>query len=255
MKATLFQVFGGLGLFLFGLHLMSEALQKVVGDRMKRVLATLTRRPLYGLLLGTLVTAIIQSSSATTVMVVGLINAGLMNFVQSIGVILGANIGSTVLPQIVALNLGQLALPAIGLGMILHLFFKDSKIKDSGLILLGFGMLFLGLVLMKDAIPPEAEEMIQKLFLLSSGGLKGALIGLAVGTVATAIVQASGITVGIIVMLALQGMVGDLKEAIPLILGCTSELVSPRSLQASGAMQSQSALRFPTLFLISSVHF
>jgi phosphate:Na+ symporter len=220
MKATLFQVFGGLGLFLFGLHLMSDSLQRVVGDRMKRVLGTFTRRPLYGLVLGTIVTGIIQSSSATTVMVVGFINAGLMNFVESIGVILGANIGSTVLPQIVALNPGELALPAIGLGMVLHLFFKGSKVRNSGLILLGFGILFLGLVLMKDAISPEAQEMIQKLFLLSGGGLKGALIGLAIGTVATAIVQASGITVGIIVMLASQGMVADLKEAIPLILGC-----------------------------------
>lgn len=220
VKATLFQVFGGLGLFLFGLHLMSDSLQKVVGGRMKRVLATLTKRPVYGLLLGTGVTAIIQSSSATTVMVVGFINAGVMDFVQSVGVILGANIGTTVTTQIVALKLDQWALPAIGLGMTLHLFFKDSKVKDSGLILLGFGMLFLGLVLMKKAIPPEAQDIIRNLFLLSSGSLKGILIGLTVGTIATAIVQSSSVTVSIIVVLASQGMVAGLKEAIPLILGC-----------------------------------
>lgn len=220
MKATLFQVFGGLGLFLFGLHLMSDSLQRAVGDRMKRVLGTLTRRPLYGLLLGAIVTGIIQSSSATTVMVVGFINAGLMNFVQSVGVILGANIGTTVTSQIVALNPEQWALPAIGLGMVLHLFFKSARVKDSGLILLGFGILFLGLVLMKKAIPSEAQEIIKDLFLLSSGSLKGILIGLTVGTIATAIVQSSSVTVSIIVMLASQDMVGDLREAIPLILGC-----------------------------------
>ncbi|MCK4794625.1 MAG: Na/Pi cotransporter family protein, partial [Desulfobacteraceae bacterium] len=220
VKATLFQVFGGLGLFLFGLHLMSDSLQKVVGGRMKRVLATLTKRPVYGLLLGTGVTAIIQSSSATTIMVVGFINAGVMDFVQSVGVILGANVGTTVTTQIVALKLDQWAFPAIGLGMTLHLFFKDSKVKDSGLILLGFGMLFLGLVLMKKAIPPEAQDIIRNLFLLSSGSLKGILIGLTVGTIATAIVQSSSVTVSIIVVLASQGMVAGLKEAIPLILGC-----------------------------------
>ncbi|MBN1841688.1 MAG: Na/Pi cotransporter family protein [Deltaproteobacteria bacterium] len=220
VTATLFQVFGGLGLFLFGLHLMSDSLQKVVGGRMKRVLTTVTKRPVYGLGLGTVVTTIIQSSSAATVMVVGFINAGVMDFVQSIGVILGANIGSTILPQIVAFKPDQLALPTIGLGMVLHMFFKGSKVKDSGLILLGFGMLFLGLVLMKKAIPSESEVIIQRLFLLSSGSLKGMLIGLAVGTIATAIVQASGVTVGIIVVLASQGLVTDLTQAIPLVLGC-----------------------------------
>lgn len=220
MKAILFQVFGGLGLFLYGLHLMSDSLQKVVGDRMKKVLGTITRRPVYGLLFGTIVTGILQSSSATTVMVVGLVNAGLMNFFQSIGVILGANIGTTITAQLVAFNPEQWALPAIGLGMVLHLFFKDAKVKDSGLILLGFGILFLGLVLMKKAIPTESHHIIKDLFLLSSGSPKGILIGLAVGTVATAIVQSSSVTVSILVMLASQGMVGDLKEAIPLILGC-----------------------------------
>ena len=220
IKATLFQVFGGLGLFLFGLRLMSDSLEKVVGGKMKRVLATLTRRPFYGLVLGTVVTGIVQSSSATTVMVVGLINAGLMDFVQSIGVILGANVGTTVTTQIVALKLDQWALPAIGLGMVLHIFFKDSKARDSGLVLLGFGMLFLGLVLMKKAIPPEAQETIKALFLLSSGSLKGILIGLTVGALATAIVQSSSVTVSILVVLASQGMVADLKQAIPLILGC-----------------------------------
>ena len=220
MKAILFQVFGGLGLFLYGLHLMSDSLQKVVGDRMKKVLGTITKRPVYGLLFGTIVTGILQSSSATTVMVVGLINAGLMNFFQSIGVILGANIGTTVTAQLVAFNPEQWALPAIGLGMVLHLFFESAKVKDSGLILLGFGILFLGLVLMKKAIPTEAQHIIKDLFLLSSGSLKGILLGLIVGTVSTAIVQSSSVTVSILVMLASQGMVGNLQEAIPLILGC-----------------------------------
>jgi phosphate:Na+ symporter len=220
MKAVLFQVFGGLGLFLYGLHLMSESLQRVFGDKMKRGLGSITRRPVYGLLLGTIVTGIIQSSSATTVMVVGLVNVGLMSFFQSIGVILGANIGTTVTAQLVAFNPEQWALPAIGLGMVLHLFFKAAKVKDSGLILLGFGILFLGLVLMKKAIPTESHQIIKDLFLLSSGSPKGILIGLTVGTIATAIVQSSSVTVSILVMLASQGMVGDLKEAIPLILGC-----------------------------------
>ncbi len=220
MKAILLQVFGGLGLFLYGLHLMSDSLQKVVGDRMKKVLGTITKRPVYGLLFGAIVTGILQSSSATTVMVIGLINAGLINFFQSIGVILGANIGTTITAQLVAFNPEQWALPAIGLGMVLHLFFKDARVKDSGLILLGFGILFLGLVLMKKAIPTESHHIIKNLFLLSSGSPKGILIGLAVGTVATAIVQSSSVTVSILVMLASQGMVGDLKEAIPLILGC-----------------------------------
>lgn len=220
IKATLFALAGGIGLFMFGIHLMSEGLQKAAGNRIKSILARLTGKPIYGLLLGTVVTAIIQSSSATTVMVVGFVNAGLLEFTQSIGVILGANIGTTVTTQVVALKLDQFALPAIGLGMILYLFFDTRKIKQTGQAIMGFGLLFLGIVIMKNAIPPEARETIRHLFLMSSGTLKGTLFGLLVGTVATAIVQSSSITVSLIVILAFQGLVTDLREVIPLILGC-----------------------------------
>ncbi|RLB16958.1 MAG: hypothetical protein DRG63_04480 [Deltaproteobacteria bacterium] len=220
VKATLFALIGGIGLFMFGIHLMSEGLQKAAGNRIKSVLGKLTGKPIYGLVLGTVITAIIQSSSATTVMVVGFVNAGLLEFTQSIGVILGANIGTTVTTQVVALKLDQFALPAIGLGMIMYLFFDARKVKQAGQAVMGFGLLFLGIVIMKNAIPPEAKETIRHLFLMSSGTLKGTLFGLLVGTVATAIVQSSSITVSLIVILAFQGLVTDLKEVIPLILGC-----------------------------------
>jgi len=205
---------------MFGIHLMSEGLQKAAGNKIKRGLSTLTSRPIYGLFLGTLVTAIVQSSSASTVMVVGIVNAGLMEFAASMGIILGCNIGNAVTAQIVALKIEECALPVIGLGMVLYIFFKPVRVKNIGMILLGFGMLFLGITFMKDAIPPDAQEFIGKLFLMSGAGFKGTLIGLAVGTIATIIVQASGVTVSLIVVLALQGLVTDLRGVIPLILGC-----------------------------------
>lgn len=220
IKATLFALIGGVGLFMFGINLMSEGLQKAAGNRIKSILSKLTGKSIYGLILGTVVTAIIQSSSATTVMVVGFVNAGLLEFTQSLGVILGANIGTTITTQVVALKLDQFALPAIGLGMILYLFFDARKIKQTGKAIMGFGLLFLGIVIMKNAIPSEARDTIRHLFLMSSGTLKGTLFGLLVGTVATAVVQSSSITVSLIVILAFQGMVTDLTEVIPLILGC-----------------------------------
>ncbi len=199
---------------------MSEGLQKAAGNKIKTILAKLTGKPIYGFFLGTVVTAIIQSSSATTVMVVGLVNAGLLEFVQSVGVILGANVGTTVTTQVVALKLDQFALPAIGMGMILYMFFKKSKIQQAGISILGFGLLFLGIVIMKNSIPPEARGLMRSLFLMSSGTVSGTLFGLLIGTIATAIVQSSSITVSLIVILAFQGLVTDLREAIPLILGC-----------------------------------
>lgn len=173
IKATLFALVGGIGLFMFGIHLMSDGLQKAAGNRIKSILAKLTGKPIYGLILGTVVTAIIQSSSATTVMVVGFVNAGLLEFTQSIGVILGANIGTTVTTQVVALKLDQFALPAIGLGMIMYLFFDAKKLKQTGQAVMGFGLLFLGIVIMKNAIPPEARETIRHLFLNEQWNIEG----------------------------------------------------------------------------------
>ena len=219
-KAIFIALFGGIGLFMYGIHLMSKGLQRWAGNKIKAILSRLTGRPIYGLLLGTIVTAIIQSSSATTVMVVGFVNAGLLDFVHSIGIILGANVGTTVTTQIVALKLDQLALPAIGLGMVMYLFSRSSSFRHSGAALLGFGLLFLGIAIMKNSIPPEAQGLIRRLFTLSSGTLSGTLLGLLIGTVATAVVQSSSITVSLIVILAMQGTVHSLDEALPLILGC-----------------------------------
>lgn len=151
-QATIFGLMGGLGLFLFGMKIMSEGLQKVAGDRMRKILAALTNNRLIGTFVGLAVTAIIQSSSATTVMVIGFVNAGLMTLVQAIGVVLGANIGTTVTAQLLALKITQFALPAIGIGTGLKLFARSKKWIYSGEILLGFGILFYGLATMKGLL-------------------------------------------------------------------------------------------------------
>ena len=137
-------LFGGLGIFIYGMKQMSEGLQKTAGKRLRHFLAILTNKPIMGVAVGTIVTAIIQSSSATTVMVVGFVNAGLMTLAQSIGVIMGANIGTTVTAQLIAFKLGDYAFHAIAVGSFTYLFAKSKKFQYLGQILLGFGLLFLG---------------------------------------------------------------------------------------------------------------
>ena len=153
-QKLIFGLLGGLGLFLFGMKIMSEGLQKVAGDRMRKILAALTTNRFVGTLVGLAVTAIIQSSSATTVMVVGFVNAGLMSLVQSIGVVLGANIGTTVTAQIIAFKITKFALPAIGIGCGLKMFSRNKKWSYFGEILLGFGLLFYCMSVMKHAFDP-----------------------------------------------------------------------------------------------------
>ncbi len=215
-QKLIFGLVGGLGLFLFGMKIMSEGLQKVAGDRMRKILAALTNNRLIGTLVGLAVTAIIQSSSATTVMVVGFVNAGLMSLVQSIGVVLGANIGTTVTAQLIAFKITKFALPAIGLGAGLKLFSSSRRWTYIGEILLGFGILFFGLQIMEQAFEPlkQSQEFRDMFVLVGNHHLVGVLIG----AVLTMIVQSSSATIGITIALASTGLI-SFEASVALILG------------------------------------
>jgi phosphate:Na+ symporter len=215
-QSVLFGLMGGLGLFLFGMKIMSEGLQKVAGDRMRQILAALTTNRFIGTLVGIAVTAVVQSSSATTVMVVGFVNAGLMSLVQSIGVILGANIGTTVTAQLIAFNITKYALPAIGIGAALKLFARSKKWVYIGEILLGFGILFFGLLTMKDAFDPIKGSSEFRNFFLMIGD--NHLLGVLIGAVLTIIVQSSSATIGLTLALASTGLL-TFEASVALILG------------------------------------
>ena len=215
-QKLIFGLLGGLGLFLFGMKIMSEGLQKIAGSRMKKILAALTNNRIVGTLVGIAVTAMIQSSSATTVMVVGFVNAGLMSLVQSIGIILGANIGTTVTAQLIAFKITKYALPAIGIGAGFKLFSKNQKWSYIGEVLLGFGLLFFGLAVMKSAFDPlKASEEFRQIFIMVGDNH---LLGVLIGAVLTIIVQSSSATIGITIALASTGII-NFEASVALILG------------------------------------
>ncbi|MBP3911270.1 MAG: Na/Pi cotransporter family protein [Niameybacter sp.] len=214
---------GGFGLFMFGMDYMGEGLQKAAGNKMKNLLSVLTSNPFLGVLVGAGVTAIIQSSSATTVMVVGFVNAGLMSLRQAVGVIMGANIGTTVTAWIVSLGdwaaflkPSTIAPLCIGVGVIMVLFCKKQKVKQIGQIVFGFGALFLGLDLMGDAVKPisQLEEVKQLFVTLGSNPI----LGILVGAIVTAVIQSSSASVGILQTLAASALV-PWNTAIYIILG------------------------------------
>ncbi|MDI6831327.1 MAG: Na/Pi cotransporter family protein [Actinomycetota bacterium] len=217
---------GGLGLFLYGMHLMSEGLQLAAGDRLRRLLETFTKNRFRGLAVGTAVTALIQSSSATTVMLVGLVNAGLMAFSQSVAVIFGANIGTTITGQIVAFNVKTLSFPCIAVGFLLYLTGERRVIKYTGQVLLGFGILFLGIELMKGGLAPLSKSGTFENWLSRYGG--NWVLGLLLGTIITSLVQSSSATTGMVIAMAAAGVLTaggtDAREAlriaIPIIMGC-----------------------------------
>ncbi|MBC7248155.1 MAG: Na/Pi cotransporter family protein [Actinobacteria bacterium] len=216
-------LFGGLGLFLFGMYLMSEGLQLAAGDRLRRMLEGLTRNRFRGTLVGAGVTALIQSSSATTVMLVGLVNAGLMKFSQSVAVIFGANIGTTVTGQIVAFNVKTLSFPCIGLGFTLYLLSNRKVWKYTGQVLLGFGILFLGIELMKGGLAPLSTSGTFESWLVRYGG--NWFLGLLLGVIITSLVQSSSATTGMVIAMGAAGVLSingadPLRIAIPIILGC-----------------------------------
>ena len=251
---------GGLGLFLFGMEYMGEGLQKAAGPKMKKLLSILTSNRLLGVLVGAGVTALIQSSSATTVMVVGFVNASLMSLKQAVGVIMGANIGTTITAWIVSLGEwtsflkpSVLAPLCIAVGIALIMFAKKQGAKHTGIILFGFGTLFLGLDMMSDAAKPLRElEAVKNMFVvLGSNPILGILAGAGV----TAIIQSSSASVGILQALALAGLV-PWNSAIYIILGqnigtCITAILS--SIGANINAKRAAAIHFIFNFLGSVI--
>lgn len=215
-----FQVIGGLGLFLMGMKIMSETMQKVAGDRLRKTLNFLTSNRVMAISVGFLVTAIIQSSSATSVMVVGFVNAGLMTLTRAVGVILGANIGTTVTGWIITLKIVKFALPIIGIGVFFRFASKNEKWQHYGEIIFGFGLLFLGMQTMKAGFAPlrDSQEFISFFSHVDGSGYLSILIGVFIGAMTTLIVQSSSATIGITIALASQGLI-NYEGAVALVLG------------------------------------
>jgi len=206
---------GGLGLFLFGMKFMSESLQNFAGEKIKFFITKITKNTFSGILTGTVITSLIQSSSATTVITVGLVNAGLMTLSQSIGIIMGANIGTTMTAQLIAFKLESLSLPAITAGVIMILF-GSRKIKIVGETIFGFGLLFYGISLMSSSISPlkESHKIVEYMVKFEGNPFLAMLSGM----ILTFIVQSSSGTVGLTMVLATQELI-TINTAIPLILG------------------------------------
>jgi len=208
-------LFGGLALFLFGMDVMTQALKSAAGDYMKDILGKLTRNRFVGVGVGAFVTAIIQSSSVTTVILVGFISAGLMSMSQSVAVIIGANIGTTITAQILAFKVTKIALPIIAAGFVVSFTAKSNNWKQIGMIMLGLGLVFYGMSIMSGALNPlrTYEPFVQ--FMIS---MQNPLLGAAVGALFTAVVQSSSATTGILIVMASQGLIG-LESAIAIALG------------------------------------
>ena len=212
----IFGLLGGLGLFVYGMKLMGDGLQKAAGEKLKRLLEVLTSNRFFAVLVGAGVTAIIQSSSATTVMTIGFVNAGLMNLFQAAGVIMGANIGTTMTAQLIAFKLSDIApfILAIGAGVVM--FSKKKKTKDIGEIVLGFGILFVGMSMMETSMSPlrELEGFKNLILALGAHPLMGVLVGLGM----TATLQSSSATIGILMALAANNGI-SLAVALPILYG------------------------------------
>lgn len=221
-------LFSGLALFLFGMEFMGDGLENAAGSRLKSFFDKAITNPLKGALVGTIVTAIIQSSSATTVMVVGFVNAGLMSLYQAVGVIMGANIGTTITGQLITFKIDDYIPLFIIIGAALILFMKQEKRKEIGKIVFGFGLLFMGLSQMKDAMSPIAQTtFFQDLILTLEGNM---FLGILVGAAMTAVVQSSSASTAILLSLAATGAI-SLQVAIPILFGnnigtCVTALLS-----------------------------
>ncbi|MBS4021079.1 MAG: Na/Pi cotransporter family protein [Dethiobacter sp.] len=210
------QVIGGLGLFLFGMQMMASGLQKAAGDKLRRILEVLTTKPAVATLTGIVVTVLVQSSSTTTVMVVGFANAGLMTLSQAVGTILGANIGTTITAQLVSFKISAVVFPAVGIGAFLNFFGKRRLHKYVGQAILGFGLLFLGMLTMSEGLSPLRGLPVFSQIMASFAHRP--LLGVLFGAAFTALVQSSSASTGVIIALTRQDLI-TLPAAIALVLG------------------------------------
>lgn len=219
--------FTGVGLFLYGIDAMGQGLEYAAGSKMKKILGALTKNRFLAVIMGALVTALIQSSSATTVMVVGFVNAGLMNLAQAVGVIMGANIGTTITSVLIALDLGKIAPVALLLGVFVMLFVKKDIVKHVGQTIAGFGMLFVGMKLMSYGMAPLGESEFFTYFMTN---FSNPIVGVLIGLVLTAVIQSSSASIGILQALALQDLI-PIEFAVYILLGqnigtCVTALLS-----------------------------
>lgn len=217
--ANILSMAGGLGLFLFGIRTMGDGLENAAGAKLKRMLEVLTGNRFLAVLVGFVVTAIIQSSTATTVMVVGFVNAGMMSLAQAVGVIMGANIGTTVTSLLIALNFSSVAAASVLVGVILMLASKKTVVKNLGAIFTGFGLLFLGIDMMSDSMAPlrDSAGLMNFIVTVSESPLRP-LFGIILGIVMTAVLQSSSASVGVLQTLAMQGLV-PLKFSVFVLFG------------------------------------
>jgi len=218
--SILLNVLGGLGIFLYGMENMASAMQKVAGEKLKNIIAIVTKNRFLGVIVGIVITLLVQSSSVTTVMVIGFVNASLMNLTQALGVILGANIGTTAVGWLLILKIGKYGLPIAGIGAILGMFSKNEKGKEKAKLMMGIGLIFFGMELMKNGFEPLRAmpgfiEMFQKFHVTSVGS---AFLVAIVGALLTAVVQASAATLGITIMLASQGLI-DAQTGVAIVMG------------------------------------
>ncbi len=263
-------VLGGLGIFLFGMRVMSEGIQKVAGEGMRRIMATMTQNRFFGLMTGVTVTCLVQSSSATTVMVVSFVNAQLLTLTESIGIIMGANLGTTLTGWIIAtvgkFSLSKIALPIIGVGLPM-IFVSKPRVKNLGEVLVGFGLLFFGLSELKDAVPdvktllkstePADQLLVQDIQSLieqlNSFGFGSVLIFLGIGVVLTLLVQSSSAAMGITIIVAINGWI-NFEIAAAIVMGENIGTTVTAWLASLGAnLNARRAARAHFLFNVAGV--
>lgn len=245
--SNIVELLGGLGAFLFGMKYMGDGLELAAGSKMKDLLEKLTRNKILGFLLGTFVTVVIQSSSATTVMVMGFINAGIMDLAQATGVIFGANIGTTITSILIALDVSAIAPFCICVGAFMMLYTKKARLKHIGQVILGFGLLFQGLHTMSAAMKPLGQIVWFQSFIMNA---KNPILGILVGALICAVIQSSSAAVGIVQALALQGLM-PLHFASYLICGINIGSAMPTILASMSARNN--AKRAAMIYLIYNV--